>query len=381
MRRGEKKFLIILILLFVVYVATSFLAPKPVDWRVTFGVKDKNPFGAYILNERSQDLFDGSLEVSNSTISEMSDLENLLILSDFAEITGADYRSLMRWLDSGVHVFIAANEFSSVLKDSLSFNNSVSFHNLNQSIFEAATSPVRLIDSTSYEYPFSLVSNYFNLSDTSEWTTYAYLEDNPILISRSFGKGKLILCSTPYIFTNFGLLFDENYQCAAKMLSKLPESRTHFTQFYQLGKGEVTTPFRYFLRQPPLKWSIYVGLFTILVFLIITSRRTQRPIPVITPPDNATVGYVQTLGALFYRERKHKKAAQRLINYFLRDIKERYFLSIEYTEKFYKHLSAKSGVDINIVIQTFELILKVRDLPHVDEKTLIDLSKKIEQFK
>lgn len=381
MRRGEKKFLIILIVLFVVYVATSFLAPKPVDWRVTFGLKDKNPFGAYILNERSQDLFRESFTVSNQTISELSGVENLLILSDFAEIAGADYRSLMAKLDSGAYVFIAANEFSPVLKDSLSFDNSFSFHALNQSIFEAATSRVRLVDSISYEYPFSLVSNYFNLNDTSGWEIKASMEGNPILISKTIGRGKLILSSTPYIFTNFGLLYDKNYQGAARMLSELPENRTHFTQFYQLGKGEVTTPFRYFLRQPPLKWSIYVGLFTILIFLIITSRRTQRPIPVIAPPDNATVGYVKTLGALFYRERKHKKAALRLINYFLRDIKDRYFLSIEYTEKFYKHLSAKSGVDINIVIQTFELILRVRDLPYVDEKTLIDLSKKIEQFK
>lgn len=373
--------MVILIVLFVVYVATSFLAPKPIDWRVTFSNKDKNPLGGYILADRSQDLFDGPFTISNKTISELSGLENLLILSDYVEIAGADYRSLMAKLDSGVHVFIGANQFSPVMRDSLDFDNSFSFHVLNQGIFEVASSSVVLNDSTSFEYPFTLVSNYFELNEDSAWDTHATLQGNPIMISKTVGKGKLLLCSTPYIFTNFGLLFNENHPCAAKLLSSLPEDKTHFTLFYQLGKAEATTPFRYFLRQSPLKWSLHVGLFTILVFLVVTSRRTQRPIPVVTPTENATVNYVKTLGALFYREGRHKNAALRLINHFLRDIRERYYLNIEYTEKFYSYLSAKSGVEIKTVIETFELIIKIRHLPRIDQKTLIDLSKKIEQFK
>ena len=104
------------------------------------------------------------------------------------------------------------------------------------------------------------------------------MEGNPTMITRKIGQGNLILCSTPYIFTNFGLLYNENYTGAAKLLSSLPEKSTHFTLFYQLGKGEVTTPFRYFLRQPTLKWSLYIGLLVIIIFLAITSRRTQRAI-------------------------------------------------------------------------------------------------------
>lgn len=381
MRKGEKKFLVILVILFVVYVATSFLAPEPVNWRVTFSNKDKNPFGAYILSQRSEDLFENGFSISNKTISELNELENLLILADFVEIAGADYRSLIAKLDSGVNVFIGANYFSPSLKDSLDFEDVPSYHLLNQTIFEAATSKLILYDSTTLEYPFSIVSNYFTLETDSLWEVNAWMEGNPTMITRQVGKGSLTLCSTPYIYTNFGLLYNENYTGAAKLLSTLPEQETHFTLFYQLGKGEVTTPLRYFLRQPPLKWAIYVGLFIILVFLIITSRRTQRPIPVVEPPANTTVGYVKTLGALFYREGKHKKAAQKLINYFLRDIREKYYLTIDHTEKFYHHLSTKSGVEVTDVIQTFELMNKVKEVPYIDEKTLIDLSKKIEQFK
>lgn len=381
MKKGEKKYLIALIVLFVAYVATDFLAPKPVDWTVTFDNKDKNPFGAYILSERADDLFEGDFEISNLTISELGGLENLFILAEQAEIAGADFRSLMSKLDSGTHVFVAANQFSPVLKDSLEFDITFSFHVLNQTIFEAATSKIVASDSVEYEYPFSVISNYFTLEDDSDWEVLATFERNPILISRRLNDGVLTLCSTPYIFTNFGLLFNDNYPAAASMLSVLPESKTHFSLFYHLGKAEPTTPFRYFLRNDALRWSLYLALFSVAVFLIITSRRQQRPIPVIEPHPNTTVQYVKTLGALFYRERNHRKAAQRIVSYFLHTLKEKYYLHIDYSEKFYNHLSAKSGVEINEVIQAFELILKVRDLPVIDEKTLMELTRKIEQFK
>ncbi len=381
MKKGEKKYLIGLIVLFLAYVATDFLAPKEVDWTVTFHNKDKNPFGAYILSERADDLFEGDFEISNQTISELSDLENLFILAEQAEIAGTDYRSLMSKLDSGTHVFVAANGFSPVLKDSLGFDVSFSFHLLNQTIFETATSKILAADSVEYEYPFSVISNYFTLEDDSDWEVLATLERNPILIRKKLNEGVLILCSTPYIFTNFGLLFNDNFPAAASMLSLLPERNTHFSLFYHLGKLEPTTPFRYFLRRDALRWSLYLALFTVVIFLIISSRRQQRPIPVIEPQQNTTVKYVKTLGALFYSERNHKKAAQRIVSYFLRSLKEKYYLHIDYSERFYKHLSAKSGIQINEVIQTFEYILKVRDLPRIDEKTLMELTRKIEQFK
>jgi len=370
MRKGEKKLLVVFMVLFILYVATSFLAPEPIDWRVTFASNDKNPFGGFILQERSSDLFKEQFEVSRKTISELPSVENLFVSSEYAGITGADYNRLLSLVDSGANVLIAANQFSDTMQDSLNFEVSFSFHALNQSIFEAATSEILLDDSVRFEYPFSLVSNYFKVKKDVDWKVHATLGDKPILLSKDIGKGKLYLTSTPYIFTNFGLLYNQNHVAAEQILSLLPEVKTHHTLFYHLGKGEATTPLRYLLRNAPLKWSLYLGLFTILLFLIVSSRRLQRPIPLLTPPSNTTVKYVKTLGALFYREGSHKKAAERTVNYFLRDLRERYYLKIDYSEKFYGNLSNKADVDLPHVIETFELILKVRDVPYVDEKTL-----------
>lgn len=380
MKKGERKFLIVLVVLFVLYVATSFLAPKPIDWSVTFASNDKNPFGAYILSERSSDLFGEPFRLSNRTISELTENDNLIILADVAEIARADYRNLMIKLDSGANVFVAANQFSAVLKDSLEFDERFSFHVLNQTLFEAATSEILVSDSLVFEYPYSLVSNYFEIEQDSDWEVQATLDSNPILITKKVGEGKLILSSTPYVFTNFGLLFNENFNGAARLLTELPHAPTHFTTYYQLGKGEATTPFRYFLKQPPLRWSLYLTLILLVIFLTISSRRVQRAIPLFEPPQNSTVNYVRTLGTLFYREGNHKKAGQRLINHFLKELSEKYFIKMDYSERTYRHLSAKSGVELMEVIQTFELVQRFKNQEKIDEQTLINLSKKIDRF-
>ncbi|MFK7953818.1 MAG: hypothetical protein AB8B73_13315 [Ekhidna sp.] len=191
----------------------------------------------------------------------------------------------------------------------------------------------------------------------------------------------LTLNSIPYIFTNFGLLINENYPVAAALLSELPSTNVHNTLFYHSGKGEPTTPLRYFLQQEALSWSVYLALFSTLVFLIISSRRKQRAIPVVNAPDNATIHYVKTLGALFYREKDHKKAAMKMINHFIGSIREKYFVSVDYSERFYNLLGSKSGIPTEEVIHTFELIAKVKGQPVIEEKILIELSKKIELFR
>ena len=58
----------VIIALYIVYKLSS---ATDVHWMVTFDEKDKNPFGMYILNEQSQDLFPSELETSYLTLSQI----------------------------------------------------------------------------------------------------------------------------------------------------------------------------------------------------------------------------------------------------------------------------------------------------------------------
>lgn len=380
MRKKEQIYLYVFVVLFIAYVATDFMAPTPVDWSVTFHPKDKNPFGGFILNDRSEDLFD-DFEVSTGTISELAENQNLIILSERGEIVGSDKNKMFEILEKGGNVWMGANGYSGALKDTLGFEVNYSYQMLNQEILEAPMSTLTLFDSTSYTYPSTLVTNFFQLDDEDDWNILATIDGEPVAIQRTFNAGTLTLNTVPYIFTNFGLLVNDNYDAASTLLSTLPSGKVHFTLFYQSGKGEPTTPLRYFLGQDALRWSLFLALFSIMTFLIISSRRKQRAIPVVKPPTNATVHYVKTLGALFYREKDHKKAAMKMINHFLSTIREKYYVSVDYSERFYNLLGSKSGVSTEEVIRTFELIAQVKDRPAIEEKILIELTRKIELFK
>lgn len=381
MKKKERIYLFVFITLFVAYVATDFMAPEPINWQVSFHSKDKNPFGGFILNDRSSDLFNEGFHLSYQTIAELEDENNIVILAEEAEIVGIDFDKLFEKLERGGNVWIGANTYSSKFRDTLDFAVSNNFQMLNQNIFEAPEGTLRLFDDSKYTYPSTLLTNFFRLRNEGQWEILSEVDGNPVVIKRSWKGGTLVLNSIPYIFTNFGLLINDNYPAAAKLLSHLPESDIHYTMYYQSGKGEATTPLRYFLKQGALRWSTYLALFSIIVFLLISSWRRQRAIPVVLPPENATVQYVKTLGALFYREKDHKKAAMKVINHFVGSLREKYFVSVDYTERFYKLLAAKSGVSTEEVIKTFELIIRVKDLPVIEEKVLIELTRKIELFK
>ncbi|MEP1096009.1 MAG: DUF4350 domain-containing protein [Cyclobacteriaceae bacterium] len=368
--------------LFITYVTLDFLAPKPISWLVTFKASDKNPFGGFIFNDRSKDLFDNGFEISNSTLSELAETEsNIVILAERADINRTDSDKLFEILEEGGNVFIAANTFSDKLRDTLDFDVEFEYQLLNQSIFEAPESVITISDSLEYTYSSNLVSNYFELEKDGDWEVLATIKEGPIAVQRNIGTGKIVLVSNPYMFTNFGLLINNNFQACAALLSALPRENAHYTMFYKSGKGEAQTPLRFFLSEDPLRWSLYLGLFLIVLLLIISSRRQQRSIPVVLPPANTTVKYVKTLGDLFFRERNHKSAAMKLISHFLLQIKDKYLVSVEFNEKFYHQFSSKSNVDKEHVIRTFELIQLVKSQPQIEEKMLVDLSRKIEKFK
>jgi hypothetical protein len=346
---------------------------------VTFRTSDKSPFGAYILNERATDLFE-RYSVSYTTISQFDKQDDLLILADKLSLGKPDLMRLNELMDEGTNVLLGANHFGTLMQDSLEFTTSYQFKFLGVGLLESSEGALRL-NGKEYMYPYDLITTAIVLSDTTNWEVLATVDDQPIAISRQQGKGKLILVTNPLIFTNFGLLYNENHEVAESFLRLLKPDALHYTMFYQFGRPEANTPLRYFLSQPPLRWAIYLGLFSILVLLGIDSWRKQRSIPTMTPPTNTSIEYARTLGGLFYREGNHFRTAQKLIAHFFSDIRERYWLEPDFTDKFYDQLAGKSGIEKSHVVDTFKFIEMARKTPSLSEEQLVALSQKIDVFR
>lgn len=66
------------------------------------------------------------------------------------------------------------------------------------------------------------------------------------------------------------------------------------------------SPLRFILANPPLKWAWYLILILTIIYVFNAMRRTQKPIPVYTLPENDTANYLDVVSRLYQKEGNHK---------------------------------------------------------------------------
>ncbi len=370
----ERRIYILLGVLFMLYVLIQYYAPTPRVWMPTYDIDDKDPYGAFILGERLSDLYKGEVTFSNTTLYEhRNEAGNVLILTENFSPSETDLNELFERLELGHSVLIAATQFGKNLQDSLELKTTVEDQRL---IPIFSDSVIVSFNDRQQDYSDALVLGEFMDLGTS-WEVLART-NQPVLIKRNVGGGELILCSVPLLFSNYGLMQDSDF--AAYALSQMDDTGVNYTQYYHQGRQGSTSPFRYILTESALSWALYLTLITLVCFLVINSRRKQRPIPIINPPENTTVHFIKTMGALFFREKKNVKAAQKLAAYFFLDLQKRYFVKPAFTEKYYHFISSKTGLEKAEVIRTFEQIESLPKTTFMANEDLRNFQDRLKKF-
>jgi hypothetical protein len=87
-------------------------------------------------------------------------------------------------------------------------------------------------------------------------------------------------------------------------LKDLPVVRTEaYMPNYNAAES---SPFREFLKRPPLRWALYLVLLGVVLLMGFSARRRQRAIPVETPPRNYQLDFIRHIGTLQYMKQKKK---------------------------------------------------------------------------
>jgi hypothetical protein len=148
-----------------------------------------------------------------------------------------------------------------------------------------------------------------------------------------------------------------------------------------VGKGERESPLRFILSRTALAWAYGITIVSLLCYVLFEAKRRQRIIPVVSPPQNATLEFVDTIGRLYYQHGDHKNLAQKKITYFMESIRTRFYLKTGILdEEFVDRLSEKSNVEREQVKMLISLIRKISESDSVSEDMLIRLSDMIERF-
>jgi hypothetical protein len=379
-----------------IYVAFNLLAPRQLDWRVTYYHKHKIPFGGHALNTLVHDQFAGrDIQQSNETLYELYDSVqkpmNLLIVASSFSPGDEEVKALLKNVALGGHALISTGGMYGKLSDTLGINITNYFYEdgYTQYITDAKDSTylrfsnAGLPDTTHYIYPRKNLGERISVTNDSLGMRVAAVNDLGMIVTVTipWGRGKIILNSTPMVFTNAYMLSGENNRFAATTLSYLPDNDLLWTEFYELGRMEARTPLRYILTTPALRWAYFITILGLLLFILFEAKRRQRTIPILKPVANTTLEFVHTIGDLYFQHGDHKDIAEKLITYWLEHVRTRYWLSTTKLDNaFTEALIRKSGKPAEDVRALMNVIRLIQSKPDVALDRLVDLNDRIEKF-
>jgi hypothetical protein len=355
-------------------VLVEYLTPEPINWAFTLEERDKSPYGTYVLGAVLEDVFPGqTIEPSQNSLFDLEDENlaeaNLLIIATEFDPDSLDAAVLLEQVDQGATALIAASFYRGYLADTLRLE-------MDTRLLPTLPEPSDTLPQRTYD------QTYFTAYDSARTTVLARDGDNhPVLLQMRLGAGALLLSSVPYQFTNYHLLRENGAGATARTLSYLPVRDVYWTEYYQTGRREATTPLRYVLSQPALRWALYLTLAGLLLFMVLEAKRKQRAIPVMQPPANTTLEFVDTVSKLFLRTRDHKNIADKQIHYLLDELRTRYRLDTSaLDETFAERLAHKSGKPKDEVQALVLAIRRVQMQDTLSADALVDLRRKIEGF-
>jgi hypothetical protein len=381
----------LMLLILAAYLYAEYKRPPRIDWSVTLDRYDRIPFGTYILYDRLPDMFDVKPTQPSGTVYERynqrTDTGELAIFINKAFKTSpVDDAELLRFLAMGNTIFLATENMSKALEDTLGMSMRAFF------VKPRVVDSVRLnLESRSlqtaggYLIPESWASTHVDRFDSSRTIVLGRNGAGQANFIRiSIGRGTIYLHTVPRVFSNIALLSDDIPQYASDVLSYLPKhpSALVWDDYFSSGRSGATSPLRVILMRPALRAGYFTALVAVLLFLIFRSKRRQRIIPVIEPPRNTTMEFVDTIGQLYLNKGNHRDIALKMIHYFLEHVREHYKLHTGLLDnEFAGKLARRTGMDAERTRAFVGRLNKCRTGSAVAEPELLALSRDINAFK
>lgn len=380
--------------------------PKPIDWRPTYSVNDKIPFGLFVFDKEINGLFKNRkierisavtpYEFLDSKYEEDTLVEDykikgtFLSISEFNTIDDQSAKEILYFVSHGNNAFLSMKTFPKPLLDSLKFD----FYSDAQYVVNEINTfwlANKQLDPKKYHLDGGMGDYNFSKIDTLNTIVLGYQghtnKQRPKLQDVNFIKvpyknGFFYLHTQPAAFTNFHLLKGNDYQYAQSALSYIPKGDIFWYTKEPKDESISDSPLRYILSQPALKWAWYFFLIGMLIFIIFNAKRKQRIVPILKPLPNSTIDFTKTIGNLYFQEGDHKNIIDKKIIYFLEKIRIDYLIDTsKLDDTFIKKLQLKTGKNETDIQELVFLINEHRNSYHGSlEEDLIRINNVIEKI-
>ncbi|PTT15798.1 hypothetical protein DBR27_03150 [Flavobacterium sp. HMWF030] len=402
MSKTLKIYIAILVFILALVLIADHDQPKPIDWRPTYSVNDKIPYGLYVFDKEIKGIFKSKVErISTMTPYEYLDskydedtlVENYKIKGTFINISETNaideqsIKEIFYFVSHGNNAFLSMKNFPRYLLDSLKIDVNSNFQGASDTQVWLANKKMK---AQKYTFP-ETIEDYFSRIDTANTVVLGYqgkLFDKKIVnqhvnyIKVPYRQGYFYLHTQPVAFTNYNLLKNKNYQYAESVLSYLPKGDIFWYTKGQNNESISESPLRYIFSQPGLKWAWLFFLIGMLIFIIFNAKRKQRIVPILKPLPNLTVDFTKTIGNLYYQEGDHQNLIDKKIIYFLEKIRNEYLIdTTKLDDSFIQKLHHKTGKNITDIQELVYLINEHRKSYHGSlEEDLIRINNAIEKI-
>lgn len=204
----------------------------------------------------------------------------------------------------------------------------------------------------------------------------------PAAVSVPYGKGEVIFVSSPLLFTNYGMLEGNTSVYIFRLMSYLADLPVYRTEAYVKTDAMLVaeqSPFREFIKRPPLRWALYLALLGVVLFMIFTARRRQRVIPIMSKPANRSLEFIQLIGTLYYQRKDHVDLVRKKFKLFAEELRKTAGVDISDVntdDREHLLLAEKTGMNsdrLKKVIRQIRLVLHSEGNISVEEmRSLID---------
>ena len=386
MRKKDLKFLIPLIITLVILTLIKIVEPEEIDWSQSFARNDKIPYGGYIINDLSSDLFPNQeviikeFPIYNILKDNYVINTNYVFINSYFSPDRLDTEYLLQYAADGNNVFISAYAIYGALADSLKIISYDEFFSEDSVNINFTNSDLNTEDG--WTYFTGNFKNYFSEYDTSLVQVLGrneFRNANYVLIK--YGNGNFFLHTLPLSFTNYHLLNSNNNEYVYKTLSHLPVQKTFWDDYYKDGNKYTASSLQYIISQKSLRTAYYIILISIVLFIFFYGRRKQRIIPVIAPLTNTTIEFVGIVGNLYYQQKNYKNIAEKKISYFLDYIRNKYFIKTNlFDAETIQKISDKSSFSTSKIKSIFKEIDRINASTGISEEELLNINYQIENF-
>lgn len=358
--------------------------PKRFTWKPTFAHHDRQPLGSSVFDDViEKSLPEGDYTLSDETFYQLAELNDvpkgILSVTQSLSLSKTDIEAVFELAECGNVILLASNSFGTELEDSLRFTTSYSYFSASElkryaTSLHKRDSLVWLKDSIYGERIFQYYpplceveiapkDSCLLVPIAKKWKAEG-LDNIPVPVAMSYpvGKGEIIFVSTPLLFTNYGMLDNDNADYLFRYLNRMKGLPVVRTEAYMKLSGQQESPFRYFLSQRPLRWALYLTLLVLVLFVIFTARRRQRVIPVVRKPENKNLEFTELIGTLYYQKKNHADLVSKKFVYFAEHLRRSYQIDVEDDrddEALARQIALKTGSDETKTLELLRLLRPV----------------------